>query len=58
MEHMNIQCVDDAGNVAQDCEQDVDEQVRAASALEEDTERWEDDGEDDLDDIAVVLIST
>ena len=37
-------------NVRQD---DVDEQVSAAAALEEDSKRREQDGEDDLDDVAV-----
>lgn len=44
--------MDDAGDVSQDCEQDVDEQVSAASALQEDAQRWKDDGEYDLADIA------
>ena len=39
-------------NVTQDSQQDVDEEVGIASALEDNTERWEDDGEDDLDDVA------
>jgi hypothetical protein len=45
--------VDDTRNVTQDGEEDVDEEVGAAAALEEDTEWWEDDGKDDLADIAV-----
>jgi len=47
----DVQCVDDTGNVAQDREQDVDEEICAATTLEEDSERWEEDGEDDFDDI-------
>lgn len=37
---------------AEDGQEDVDQQVRAASALEEDAERREEDGEDDLADVA------
>ncbi|KAK5008940.1 hypothetical protein LTR28_003293 [Elasticomyces elasticus] len=44
--------MDDAGDVTQDCQQDVDEEICAAAALEEDTKRWEDDRDDDLDDVA------
>jgi len=42
----------DSGNVSQDCQQDVDQEISTASALEEDTDRWEEDGENDLEDIA------
>ena len=45
-------------NVTQDGQQDVDEEVGIASALEEDTERRKDDGEDDLEDVAIVLLAT
>ena len=45
--------MDDARNVAQNCQEDVDEEVGIATALEEDTKRWEDDGENDLADIAI-----
>ena len=38
-------------------QENVDEQVGAASALEEDAERWQEDGEDDLDDVAVKAVS-
>jgi hypothetical protein len=41
------------GNVTQDGQQDVDEEVGVAAALEEDTQRRDEDGEDDLDDVAV-----
>lgn len=54
---LDVQCVDDTGDITQDREQDVDEQVRAAATFEEDTERWQDDGEDDFDDVAVHSIS-
>ena len=33
-------------------QQNVDEEISAASALEENAERWEDDGEDDLANVA------
>jgi hypothetical protein len=36
----NVQCVDDARNVTQNRQQDVDEEVGAAATLEEDTKRW------------------
>ena len=48
-----VQGVDDARNVTQNCQTDVDEQVGIAASLEEDTEGWEDDGEDDLADVTV-----
>lgn len=49
----NVQSVDDARNVTQDGEQDVDEQISTAAALEKHTQRWQEDGKDDLADIAV-----
>jgi hypothetical protein len=48
----DVQSVDDTREVTQDGEQDVDEEITAASALEEDTDRREDDGKDDLADVA------
>jgi hypothetical protein len=45
--------VDDAGDVAKDGQQDVYQKICTATTLEEDTERWEDDGKDDLADVAV-----
>ena len=44
-------------NVTQDSEKDVDEEIGAAAALEEDTKGREEDGEDDLDDVAVAVVS-
>ena len=38
-----------------DGQEQVDEEVGAAATLEKDSEGREDDGEDDLDDIAVVV---
>ena len=52
----DIQGVDDTGDVTQDGEQDVNEEVGSASALEEDTDGRQDDGEDDLDDVAAGII--
>jgi len=44
--------MDNARNVAQDRQQDVNEEVGIASSLKEDTKRRKKDGEDDLDDVA------
>lgn len=41
-------------NVTKDGQQDVDEEVGSAAALEEDTDRWEDDGKEDLANVAGV----
>ena len=49
----NVQSVEDTGNVTQDSEEDVDEEVSSAAALEEDTQGREDDGKKDLADVAV-----
>jgi hypothetical protein len=49
----DIQGVDDSRNVTEDCEEDVNQQIAAASALEEHTQRWEDDGKDDFADVTV-----
>jgi len=43
--------VNDSGNITQDGQEDVDEEVGIASTLKENTKRREEDGEDDLDDI-------
>lgn len=48
----DVQSVDDSGDVTEDGEEDVDEEVGAAAALEEDAEGREEDGEDDLADVA------
>ena len=44
------------GNVTEDGQQDVDEEVGVAATLEEDTKRGQDNGEDDLADIAGWLL--
>ena len=43
--------MDNTRDITQDREEDVYEQVRATTALEEDSKRREEDGEDDFDDI-------
>jgi hypothetical protein len=48
----NVQRVDDAWNPTKDGQQDVDEQIAATSALKEDTQWWQKDGEDDLANVA------
>ena len=52
-----LQSVNNAGNVTQDGEEQVDEKVGAATTLEEDSEWWKEDGENDLDNVARVSIS-
>ena len=44
--------MNDTRDVTQDRQQDVDEKVGITAPLEKDTERWQDDGKDDLADIA------
>lgn len=51
-EGVDVQGVDDSGNVTEDGEEDVDEEVCAAAALEEDADGWEEDGDDDFADVA------
>lgn len=48
--------MDDTWNVPQYCQEDIDEEVGIATALEEDTKWWKDDGEDDFADVATVNI--
>ncbi len=48
----NLQSVDDSRDVTEYCQQDVDEEVCIAASLKEDTKRWEDDGKDNLADVA------
>jgi hypothetical protein len=47
----NIQGVDYAWNVTENGQEDVDEEVGIAATFQEDTNRRQDDGEDDLDDV-------
>lgn len=48
----DVQSVDDSGDVTQDCEQDVDQEVGTAASLEEDSYGRQDDGNNDLGDVA------
>jgi len=48
----DVEGVDDTGDVTQNCEEDVDAEIAAAALLEEDTKRREEDGEEDLADVA------
>jgi len=48
----NVQSVNNAGNVTQDRQQDVDEEVGTATTLKENSKRGEDDREYDLANIA------
>lgn len=45
--------MDDTRNVAQYREEDVDQKVGVATTLEENTDRWEEDGENDLTEVTV-----
>jgi len=44
--------VDDSGDITKNCQEDVDQQIGAAATLEENTERRQDDGQNDLADVA------
>lgn len=48
----DVERVNDSGDVTEDCQQDVDEEVGATATLEEDTDGREDDGKEDLADVA------
>ena len=50
----DLQGMDDTRNITQYCQENVDEEVGIATALEENTKRREEDGEDDLADVAIV----
>jgi hypothetical protein len=54
----HVHSVDNTGNPTKDGQTDVDQEVSTASALQEDTQRRQDDGEDDLADITVKSISS
>jgi hypothetical protein len=45
--------VDDTRDPSQDGQTYVDQEVRTTSALQEDTQRRQDDGEDDLADVTI-----
>lgn len=48
-----VQSMDDTWNPTQNGQTDVDQQVGTTAALQEDTQRGQDDGKDDLADIAM-----
>ncbi|KAM0805699.1 hypothetical protein BDR22DRAFT_299087 [Usnea florida] len=50
----DLQGMDDTRNITQYCQENVDEEIGIATALEENTKRREENGEDDLADVAVV----
>lgn len=52
----SLQCMNDSGNVTKDCQQDVDQEVSTTSALEEYTKRGQEDGENDLANVATRLL--
>ncbi len=52
-----LQSMDDARDITQYRQEDVDEEVGIATALEEDTDGRQEDGEDDLDDVAARSVS-
>lgn len=45
--------MNDTRNPTQDGQTDVDEEIRAAATLQEDTQRRQDESEDDLADVTV-----
>lgn len=47
----DVEGVDDAGDVTKDRQEEVDQEVSTAAALEENSKRREQDGEDDLADV-------
>lgn len=49
--------MEDTGNPTQNGQQDVDQEVAATSALQENTQRRQDDGEEDLADVSVEVES-
>lgn len=46
-----------SGKSTHNCQQDVDEEVGTTTTFEEDSERWKDEGEDDLADVSVNMVS-
>ena len=49
--------MDDTGNPTQNGQHDVDQEVGATSALQENTQRRQDDGEEDFADVSVEIES-
>lgn len=52
--HGDSQGMNDPWNVAQYCEKNVDQEVGIAATFEEDAKRWQDNGEDDFANVAVI----
>lgn len=50
-----VQGVDDTGQPTQDGQTNVDQEISTTSALQEDTQRRQDDGEDNLANVTVKL---
>lgn len=48
----NLQSVDDSGNVTENRQEHIDAKVGIETTLEEDTDGRQEDGKDDLDDVA------
>lgn len=46
--------MNDPWNVAQYCEENVDQEVGIAATFEKDAKRWQDNGEDDFANVAVI----
>ena len=55
---MSLQSVDYTRDVAQNREEDVDEEVGIASALEENPQRWQKDGKDYFADVTLQEVSS
>ncbi len=49
----DIQRMDDARDVSEYRQENVDQKIWAAAALKEDTKRWQDHRNNDLDDVAI-----
>lgn len=50
--------MDDTRDVTKNRQENVDEEICAAATLEEDAKRWQEDGEDDLDDVAETSLAS
>ena len=48
--------MDNAGNVTENGQKDVDQEICAAAALKEDTDGREKDGDEDLDNVAAFML--
>jgi hypothetical protein len=54
----HIHGVDDTRDPSKNGQTDVDQEISTTSALQEDTQRRQDDGEDDLADVSIEDVST